>query len=74
MVSVQQTIFWHAPDATEGEIRAAKEKAVQRFYCTVQRRNVKKKGKVVSRRISTVFSVIGKGSTTVLVVHSRVGT
>ena len=32
VVSVQPTVFWHVPDATEGEIRAAKEKAVQRFY------------------------------------------
>ena len=51
VVSVQSTVFWHVPDATEGEIRAAKEKAVQRFYCTVQRRNIKKKGKVVSSSV-----------------------
>ena len=58
-VSVQSTIFWHVPDATEGEIRVAKEKAVQSFYCTVQRRNLKGKGKVVR------LFVVGKGSTVV---------
>ena len=47
VVNYQPTVFWHVPDATEGEIMAAKEKAVQRFYYTVQRRNIRKKGKGV---------------------------
>lgn len=59
VVNSQPTIFWYLPDVTEEELGVAKEKAVQAFYCTMQRRNLK--GKAVWSYTQLVVRGVGKG-------------
>ena len=46
VVSSQPVTFWCALDVSEEEIKVVKEKAMQSFYCVVQRRTLGSRTKV----------------------------